>query len=280
MEIRQLTPFIGSGITGVTFEDLQHPDIFGALHDTLRQRELIVVRDLTLTPEQQVVLARKIGKPVPFPDARYGHPSFPEVTVMSNVVKGNKPVGAARAGNYWHQDSSFMTDPPAYSMLYGVDVPHTSGHTLYANACDVYDRLPDPWKTRIDGRTAVHTFAEHFIIGPEHAGLSVAELRALIDIKHPAVEQPLVRCDAFTGRPYLYGAPEYLRTVNGFDANQNEEFRTLLDHLIRDPEHIYTHRWLPKDLMVWKTATAYHAATPVEPGVDRTVHRISIDAPS
>ncbi|MGW2631224.1 TauD/TfdA family dioxygenase [Streptomyces chattanoogensis] len=63
------------------------------------------------------------------------------------------------------------------------------------------------------------------------------------------------------------------------DANENEEFGRQLDQLIRDPEHLYTHRWQPRDLVVWKAATTYHAVTDVEPGVDCTVHRISIATP-
>ncbi|UQA93294.1 TauD/TfdA dioxygenase family protein [Streptomyces halobius] len=278
MEIRDLTAFIGSEITGVTCEDLQRPEVFGAVHNALNERELIVVRGLDITPEQQIVLARKFGKPAPPHSPRYAHPRFPEILVSSNVVKGNKPLGVARVGNFWHQDGSFVKSPATYSMLHGVDVPHTSGHTMFANACDVYDRLPDEWKSTIDGRTALHTHVKRARIAQEHVGLSVAEMRAVIEAEFPLPEHPLVRRDAFTGRLYVYGAPEVLDSVNGFDANGNEAFFAQLDALIQDPERVHTHRWMPLDLLVWKTASAYHAATAVEPGRHRTVHRISIAA--
>ncbi|TJZ45295.1 TauD/TfdA family dioxygenase [Streptomyces piniterrae] len=278
MEIRDLTAFIGSEIAGVTYEDLQRPEIFGLVHDALNRRELIVVRGLDITPEQQIALARKIGEPVPFHNPRYRHPRYPEILVSSNVVKADKPIGLARVGNYWHQDGSFLKDPEAYTFLHGVDVPQTSGHTLFANACDVYDRLPDKWKSTIDGRTAVHTNAKRVRVTEKHVGLSVAELRAVVEADAHFTEHPLVRRDAFTGRSYVYGTPERLHSVTGLDAHGKEAYFAQLDGLIQDPEHIYTHRWTPLDLVVWKSATTFHAATAVEPGHHRTVHRVSIAA--
>ncbi|MFD3874610.1 TauD/TfdA dioxygenase family protein [Streptomyces sp. NPDC058623] len=278
MQVNELTPFIGSEMTGVSHADLQQQEVFDRLTEILHQRELVVVRGLDITPRQQIELASRIGKPVPFLMAKYRHPEHEEIMISSNATKANRPVGVARVGNFWHQDSSYMKDAAPYTMLHGVEVPSTSGHTLYANACDVYDRLPQEWKEKIAGRTALHTVTKRYRITPEHAGLSIAELRALVETQHPKVEHALVQHDPATGRPYLYGAPEYMDSVVGFDANENEQFFAVIDRLIQDPERVYTHRWGTNDLVVWKTATTYHAATAIEPGASRTVHRVSIEA--
>ncbi|QLJ00583.1 TauD/TfdA family dioxygenase [Streptomyces sp. NEAU-sy36] len=278
MDMQDLTPFIGTEIVGATIEDLRDDDVFDTVLRNLAERELVVVRGLRITPSEQIELARRIGRPVPFLMSRYRHPDHEEIMISSNETRADKPIGVARVGNFWHQDSSYVSDPAPYTLLHGVNVPSTSGHTLYASAVDVYDRLPDEWKARIEGRTALHTVAKRFRIQAEHAGLSVAELRAVIAEQHPPVEHPLVRKDPDSGRSYLYGAPEYMDSVVGFDANENAEFFALIDSLIQDPEHVYTHRWTPDDLVLWKTATTYHAATEVAPGVSRTVHRVSIAA--
>lgn len=278
MKIREITPFIGAEFTGVTYEDLTRPEVFQEFADRLQRHELVVVRELDITPEQQISLAARLGRPVPFVIQKYRHPEYPEIMISSNEVKNEKPLGVARVGNFWHQDSTFVADPAPYTMLHGVNVPGTSGHTLYASALDVYDRLPQEWKDKLAGRTGVHTVGKRLRIRPEHVGLSVAEFRALIDIEHPKVEHPLVPTDPFTGRPYLYGSREYMDSVLGFDHNENEEFFSLVDELLADEDHVYTHRWTPKDLVVWKTRTTFHQATAVEPGVSRTVHRVSIDA--
>jgi taurine dioxygenase len=278
MKISDITPFIGAEFTGFAYDDFEQQEVLDQLIDHLQQRELIVVRGIDLTPRQQINLAKRIGNPVPFLITKYRHVEFPEIMISSNEVKNNKPIGVARVGNFWHQDSSFVANPAAYTMLHGVNVPQSSGHTLFASAVDVYERLPEEWKEKIAGRTAWHTVAKRLRIRDEHVGLSVAEFQALIDIDYPRVEHPVVQRDPFTKRPYLYGAPEYMHSVVGFDANENEAYFAIIDELIQDLENVYTHRWTPNDLVVWKTATTFHVATAVEPGVSRTVHRVSIDA--
>lgn len=277
VKINDITPFIGAELTDVTYADLLHQEVLDELVTSLNQRELLVIRGLEMTPQQQIELARRIGRPVPFVLPKYRHPEFEEIMISSNEVKDNKPVGVARVGNFWHQDSTFVADPAPYTMLHGVNVPQTSGHTLFASALDVYDRLPPEWKVKLGGRIGRHTLKKRLRIRSEHVGLSIAELQALIDEEHPMVEHPVVRHDRFSGRPFLCGSREYMDSVVGFDPNDNEAFFALTDRLIQDPDHVYTHRWTPNDLVMWKTATTYHVATDVEPGVPRTVHRISIE---
>ncbi|HVK25685.1 MAG TPA: TauD/TfdA family dioxygenase [Actinokineospora sp.] len=278
MKISQITPFIGAELSGVDYAALAEPDVFAELVNALHQHELVIVRGLELTPRQQIDLAGLLGKPVPFVIQKYRHPEFEEIMISSNELKGDKPVGVARVGNFWHQDSTFVADPAPYTMLHGVNAPSTTGHTLFANAADVYDRLPQEWKNRIKGRVGLGSVAKRLRIRPEHVGLSVAEFRALAEIEHPKVEHDLVKIDPHTGREYLFGSPEYLDSVIGFDANENEAFFAVIDALLADDDHVYTHRWTQNDLVIWKTATTYHAATAVEPGVPRTMHRVSIEA--
>ncbi|MER5767578.1 TauD/TfdA dioxygenase family protein [Streptomyces sp. NPDC001985] len=276
MKITEITPFIGAEITGISYTDLAVREVLDAFVNAVNQRELVVIRGFGITPQQQVDLARRLGKPVPFVIQKYRHPDVPEIMISSNERRDDKPIGVARVGNFWHQDSSFVADPAEYTMLHGVNVPSTTGHTLFASAVDVYNRLPDEWKARIAGRNGVHTVAKRLRIRDEHVGLSAAEFRAWIDIEHPRVEHPLVAKDGFTQREYLYGAPEYMDSVVGFDANENQAFFEVVDGLIQDEAHVYTHRWTQNDLIVWKTQTTLHAATDVAAGVPRTVHRVSI----
>ncbi|MFE2293878.1 TauD/TfdA dioxygenase family protein [Streptomyces sp. NPDC059452] len=278
MHKRDLTPFIGVEYTGLTHGELTRPEVFDDIADSLHRRDLVVVRGIDLTPGQQVGLAERLGVPVPFVLADWRHPEIPEILVSSNEREGGRPVGIERVGHFWHQDSSFDADPAAYTVLHGVKVPQDCGHTLFASAADVYDRLPARWQVRLEGLSALHTLTKQQRIAPRHVGLSIAEVRALVAREYPAVEHPVVRRDPHTGRRFLYGARAYTDRVVGLDANGNEEFFDLVDGLLADPAHTYTHRWTPHDLLLWKTATTYHLATDLPPGVSRTVHRVSVAA--
>lgn len=278
MHKRDLTPFMGVEYTGLTHADLTRPEVFTDLVDAVHQRDLVVVRGIGLTPAQQIGLASRLGSPVPFLLADWRHPEFAEILVSSNEHRDGRPLGIERVGHFWHQDSSFSAQPSAYTVLHGVNVPQDCGQTLFAGAADVYDRLPAEWKARLEGCTGLHTLTKQQRIGPEHVGLSIAEMRAVVAEEHPAVEHPVVRRDQHTGRRYLYASRAYMERVIGLDANGNEEFFDLVDALLADPAHTYTHRWTPEDLLLWKTATTYHVATDLPPGVSRTVHRVSVAA--
>jgi taurine dioxygenase len=278
MRTRDLAPFIGTELVDATYDDLREPDVVAAIVDHLHRRDLVVVRRVDLTPRQQIELARRIGAPVPFVLEDWRHPDFPEILVSSNETRDGRLVGIPRVGNFWHLDSSFVAAPADYTMLHGVRIPEGSGDTHFASAVDVYDRLPGEWKARLAGRIGRHTLTKQQRIGPEHVGLSIAEMKAVVAAQHPPVEHPVVRHDPDTGRRWLYAAREYMDSIVGFDANENEAFFDLVDALVQDPERRYTHRWTPGDLLVWRTATTYHTATELPPGVTRTVHRISVAA--
>ncbi|MEO2217889.1 TauD/TfdA family dioxygenase [Chromobacterium vaccinii] len=278
MRFNPLSPTIGAELTGATFNDILSDALFPEAEQALQQHQLLVIRGLQLTPAQQLALARKFGHPVPFVMSRYHHPDHPELMISSNEVQDGKPLGVARVGNFWHQDSTFTQNPAAYTMLYGINIPPRSGDTLFASAIDVYCRIPEEWKQRIAGLQARHTVSKRFRIRAEHVGLSVAELQEVIAQEHPNVLHPLVQIDQDSGRPYLYASKEYVDAVVGLDRPSSDEFLDLIDQLTQDPEHVYVHRWQPDDLLIWKTRVALHAATAIEPGFSRTVHRASIEA--
>lgn len=271
-----ITDFIGAAFHLDSFQDLVTADRVDEIKTALGRDELVLIRGIDVTPSEQVELAGIFGLPVPFVQSKYRHAEHEEIMISSNATVGDKPIGVARVGNFWHQDSSYIAEPPEFTLLRGVTIPDGTGDTLFANACDVYDRLPEQWKERIEGRKVLHTVDKRQRIGTQHAGLSIAEFKALVRSEYPPVLHELVRVDPASGRRYLYASPEYVDSVQGFDANDNAEFLKLIGDLIEDSERVYVHRWQPGDILIWKTATTLHAATEVRPGAERTMHRVSI----
>ena len=52
-------------------------------------------------------------------------------------------------GAGWHTDSPFLPEPPAISMLYGVEIPPYGGDTIWANSALAYAMLSETMKTMI-----------------------------------------------------------------------------------------------------------------------------------
>jgi len=276
MKVIKVNDYIGAEVHEVSIRDIRQPEIRDRILQALHENDLLIFKGLDISPAEQVELARAIGEPVPFVMSQYRHPEHPEIMISSNEVVNGKPYGVPRVGNFWHQDSSYTDNPTTYTLLLGINIPEWSGDTLFSSAGDVYERLPLFWKEKIAGRNAVHTVRKRFKIRPEHAGYSITELMKKADELHPPVTHPLVKTDPYTNLPYLYGAKDYLDSVAGFDANENEAFLNLLEEIVTDPAYGYRHKWTRGDLLLWKTETAYHAVTDVEENQSRTVHRVAV----
>lgn len=273
---RPITARFGTEFRAITADSLCQPDVLAEVVHALRTTHLVVIKECPVTPEDQVALARRIGEPVPFNIARYRHPDFEEIMVSSNATKDGKPVGVARVGNFWHQDSSYLPDPAEFTLLHGVQVPDGEGDTLFASAVEVPDRLPADLRERAEQATAVHLHSRRFRIRSEHVGLSLPEFRAAVDEQYPAAVHDLIMTDADTGQRYVYGSAGYTERVEQFDENDNRRWFDAIEAAFADPGFVYRHQWSARDIVIWKTRIAYHSATELPPGAERTMFRISI----
>lgn len=274
----EIKPGFGTEFRGLAPTDLTDPAVFGAVKEALAQTHLVVLRAVGISPEEQIGLARRIGIPVPFNISRYRHPDYPELMITSNVVRDGKPVGVARVGNFWHQDSTYLPDPPEYTLLQGVLVPEGHGDTLFASAVDVLAAQPEDLRERAATAHAEHLHSRRFRFRPEHVGLSLPEFRATVDAEYPAAVHPLAPVDEATGQRYAYGSAGYTERVLEFDANDNERWWASIEEYFANPDNIYRHRWTKGDIVIWKTSITFHSATQLPDAAERIMHRVSIRA--
>lgn len=271
-----ITDGFGTEYVGLTAEQLTDPTTVADIVDALETTHLVVIRRTPLSPEQQIELARQIGQPVPFNISRYRHPEYPELMISSNVFKDGKPIGVARVGNFWHQDSTYLPEPPEYTLLQGVQVPDGYGDTLFASAIKVLEALPADLRERAAQSTATHLHSRRFRMRPEHVGMSLPEFRAAVDREYPAAVHELTPVDEPTGQRYAYGSYGYTEAVDQFDANDNERWFDAVEEFLANPANIYRHQWTPGDLVMWKTRITFHSATELPADAGRIVHRVSI----
>src|SRR5262245_21507563 len=145
MQIRPLSKCVGAEITGV---DLSRPladETFRQIDDAYNHQSVLVFREQTLTPEQQIAFARRFGELEISPRTQFALPGYPEILVLSNIVVDGKPIGNADAGRTWHTDMSYTRTPPRGSLLYAREVPveggKVLGDTVFSSAAAAYDTL-------------------------------------------------------------------------------------------------------------------------------------------
>ncbi len=196
--------------------------------------------------------------------------------LISNVKDKGKPIGAIRAGQYWHSDCSYMERPTLASLLHALQIPSYGGDTLFASTARAYDELSDTMKSFLGGLRAVHDYTNaydtFFAQFPDRPPLSEAE-----KAKVPPVEHPVVRTHPETGRKALFVNPGFTRRIVGMT---DAESRAILDFLFAhatQPHLVYRHMWAPGDLVVWDNRATWHlAVADYDMDERRHLHRTSI----
>ena len=256
IEVRPVSPATGAEILGADIGAGLDDGEFAAIRAALDKHGVIVLRNQTLTPGNQVAFTRRFGEPeFNFNAARFGIDGSPEIYLISNIVEYGAPIGTRRAGETWHTDMSYAERPAGATMLYAVEVPVLHGlalgDTCFANAAAAWDALPCAMQEEIDGLRGIFDFR-----GRKRSSPVSAEDIA----QYPPVEHPIVRTHPRTGRKSLYIARDDCTGIVGKDEETSRGLiEALADHIVRT-EFIYQHRWQVGDVVVWDNCTVQHRA--------------------
>ena len=279
MTISPYPKALGAEITGVRLSSSCDDELIVAIKSALHEHLVLVFRDQSLEPGEQVAFSERFGKLVVRVSGEFLHPDYPPVLILSNRIIDGKAEGAtdAYAGSHWHSDLTYAEKPSFGSMLHAIEVAEDGGDTAWANMYAAYDALPERIKTRIDSLKAIHVRDRR---RNPRAGVSNTldrDVNEYYDIKVPDSLHPMVRTHPITGQKSLYVSPRFTVAIDGID---NIEGQRLLDELFehqKKPEFIYKHKWEVGDLVFWdNSATIHLACGGLKPYDIRKLHRTSI----
>jgi len=279
IEVTPLGQTLGAEIRGV---DLSQPIGTATLAEielAFANWSVIVFRDQTIAPEDQLRFAGYFGDLEINSFDRYGLEGYPGVLKVTNIRKDGKPYGYADAGSFWHSDMSYTPTPPRLTMLYAIEVPRNTdgtpkGDTRFANAIAAYDTLPAKMRAHADGLRAVHDFSA------KKRGVKKAVVLAPEQIAaNPPVTHPGVRTHPVTGKKAIYVTRDECTRIEGMaDTAARELIDALAAHVIK-PEHQYHHKWQPGDLLMWDNCAVQHVVhRDYEwPADRRLMHRVTVN---
>jgi taurine dioxygenase len=196
----------------------------------------------------------------------------PEITVISNVKVGGKPLGALGDGEaVWHTDMTYNEIPPKGACLHAVEVPPAGGNTHFANMYTAYEALPDVLKHRIQGLRCVHDASRN----------SAGELRlGYEDVTDPrktrGAVQPLVSTHAVSGRQCLLLGRRRNAYIVGLEVHDSEELLDALWAHATRPELTWTQVWKVGDVMMWDNTCTMHKRDAFDPTTRRLMYRTQI----
>jgi taurine dioxygenase len=229
---------------------------FAEIEAAWTRHGILVFRDVSMTPEQQIAFTRRFGPLHIMEPLQYNLPGYPEIFVVSNVEEGGKPVGMKRAGWGWHTDGEDKTIPNAGSLLYALELPPAGGDTLFADMYAAFEALDESIKKIIIGRRARFSRVRLHPVHYPHLPPLTEEDKA----KRPDVWHPLARRHPRSGRTALY-IGRWACGIEGMDEAEGQQLvRTLQEFAVR-PEFVYRHRWRLHDAVLWDNRCAQHCAT-------------------
>jgi taurine dioxygenase len=199
-------------------------------------------------------------------------PSRPEVTVISNIRIGGKPIGGLGSGeSIWHTDMSYNDIPPDASVLYSIEVPVGHGDTWFCDMEAVLDSLPPELRAQIEGRSCKHDSSRN----------SAGELRAGFRDSYapedqPGAVHPLIRTHPETGRRALFLGRRRNAHVIGLPLAESQALLEALWQHVGTPATTWIQRWQAGDVIIWDNRCTMHRRDEFDPSLRRLMHRTQI----
>jgi taurine dioxygenase len=248
----------------------------GELHE-LRQavltHKVVFLRDQPYATEHLERLTLQLGGHghTPFLESMPGHPGVVKVVKEADERGFN-------FGGAWHSDWSFQPAPPAFTLLWSVEVPPQGGDTMWSNQELAFDTLSEGLRDTLRGLDVVHSagwaYSSDGVLARTAAGRSMhinTGDEALAEHVHPAVPT-----HPETGRSALFVNPTYSVRFAGWSAADSAPLL----------QHLYTHstrdaftcrfRWTPNTLAIWDNRSTQHNALDDYRGHRRELHRTTV----
>lgn len=293
----QVTPLpaVGARVDGF---DLDQP-VDEALAQELRQlwleHAILLFRGQPITPERQIEFSRAFGPLATHPLAVKRNMEYPELFQLEaggprdeyeTAYYGGEPI-VGRLD--WHMDLHYTGRPNHGALLRAVKLPAEDGKTGFGDLAKAYDALDDATRQRIDGLEVAYVFnmqRKHMrFVDTRGYEPGPKSPKKPADVGFPDFNDsvyPIVVKHPETGRAVLEIVEQFLdRIIEPEKAGMTEaEAHALLAELVdhtRDPAFHYIHEWQEGDMVLWDNWRAMHCTTGTPPGVERLIHRTTIE---
>ncbi len=271
LDVRPLAGALGAEVVGL---DVTRADGATAarLRRALDRHLVLVLRDQQLDPASLLAFTRLLGEPGEGPFVA----SLPDHPGVIRVLKEADEAAPVVFGGAWHSDWSFLERPPAYTLLYAVDVPDHGGDTCFANLHLATEWFSEGFLSVLRGLDGVHSARVGYGPGAAHN-----ELLENMDITWGddglvTRLHPLVRRHPGNGREVLFVNPVYTVGIDGWHDDEARPLLDLVHRVVTAEVHQVRVRWRPGTLVVWDDRSTWHLPLADYHGARREMLRTTV----
>lgn len=268
VEFHPVTAHIGAEVSGIDLRKEATDEEVHAIRQALLKHLVLFFRDQDITDEQHMAFALRFGT-LNVPAMKTKAQTNPGITVLDQTA----PKG--EGGDEWHNDNTFMPNPPMGSLLRALQLPSVGGDTLFSNMYLAYETL-SPWLRRLaDDLVAVHDLSNSVkkAIAKGHP-LNLEQMQR----QWPPIERPVVITHPETGRKALFVNRSSVTHLKDLSPRENEAILPLLLDHGRSPEFQCRLRWRTGTMAFWDNRSMQHYAV-ADYTERRLMHRVTIDGP-
>ncbi len=250
--------------------DLRYPldgALFDAVMEVWHQARVIVFRNQTLKPDDQLRFGRQVGDLSIIHTEKFAGED-PAIMYISNVKEDGEFVHALPLGEMmFHIDQCYTPNPAKATILYAMELPKTGGNTLFADMIAAYEMLDTGTKVRLEGLQALNVY--DYDAGATHTASEVSP-------DAPRHAHPIARTHPVTGEKALFINRLMTRSIIGLAEDESRELlEKLFDHQ-ENPAFVYEHRWEMGDLLMWDNRCTLHARRDFNAEETRLMRRLTV----
>lgn len=259
-EVQELSPTLGVEMVGVDLAAPMQDAFFDRIYEAFLEHQVLLFRGQDLEPGDQVVFARRFGSVQVHVMNQYHAAGHPEIYYLSNLDEHGQPSGKHpdKGTVHWHTDGSWARRTGQATLLYAERVPSQGGETRFISMYDAYEALDDATRQHLAPLHAIHNLDFSRTRRHGEDPMTDEQKRA-----KPPVDHPIVRTHPETGRKCLF-LGDHAWCVQGMAVEAGRQLIEDLNTSIIEPELVYTHMWLPGDLVVWDNRCMLHKAEPYD----------------
>ena len=269
LAVIKLSEHVGAEMQGVDAERLLDDQALpGAVLAALKKHGVLVFPKLSLEPETQVAMAKRLGEV----DFSVGQKSVPGTMLVTLDKTKSAKAEYLRGTFHWHMDGCTLpegSNPQAATILSAVALAEQGGETEFASTYRAFDSLTPEEQERYGRLHVLHSVAatQRLTTGapPPEQG----------DPPDPGTRRhPLVWRHRSGRRSLVIGA-----TTAAVVGMEPPAGRALLDDLLEratGSESVYRHHWSVGDTVIWDNRGLLHRVEPYDFGSPREMVRTSL----